>query len=78
MNAVISFSEDGTAKCLWTDAIPLAALGAMKIKRASTIEWSDKAQKWQVKFEGSEEVVYEHDSRSECIKWEIETLNKEL
>jgi hypothetical protein len=48
MNTQISFNPDGTAHCLWTEALPLHELGRLEITRASNIEFNNAAQQWEV------------------------------
>ena len=38
MNIQISFKPDGTALCLWTEAVPLHELGRLEINRATNSE----------------------------------------
>ncbi len=80
MSAVISFKPDGTARCLYTETFPLAALGPLEIKRASSIEFNDAEQLWEVRLgdDPKAPVAFSHTSRAECIRWEIETLTPTL
>jgi len=74
MNHVMTISPDGNISTLWTEAIPLEAIGTMTIARASTIEFNNDRQEWEVKFSNSEKVVFRAKSRAECVAWEVETL----
>lgn len=79
MNPIIlSFDADGSAQCVHTDALPLEALGRMTVRRASTVEFNPGTQMWEVRWEGSDTVVFSHASRGECIRWEVEQLNERL
>ena len=50
MSAIaISFNIDGTAHCLWTEALPLHAIGRLEITRATQIEFNNTTQHWEVK-----------------------------
>ena len=49
MNITISFTPEGTAQCLWTEALPLHQLGRLRITRASNIEFNNGTQHWEVK-----------------------------
>ena len=51
MNINISFTSDGTAQCLWTEALPLHELGRLEITRASNIEFNNADQQWEVRTE---------------------------
>lgn len=76
MTHVIAFHPDGTAHCLWTDALPLAELGKLEVRRASEIEFNNDSVMWEVKIDGK--VVHSAPSRAACISWEVETLNAQL
>jgi hypothetical protein len=69
MNINISFKPDGTAQCLWTDAISLHELGRLEITRASTIEFNTTTQTWEVK-DRKGRVRFIAKSRSACLEWE--------
>ncbi len=72
--AVLTFNPNGTAEGLYTEAIPLHALGRLGIRRASTIEFDDANQQWVVRSpEGAE--LYQSPSRQRCLDWEREFFN---
>jgi len=48
MNINISFKPDGTAQCLWTEALPLHELGRLEVTRGSNIEFNNATQHWEV------------------------------
>lgn len=73
MNTQISFNPDGTAHCLWTDAISLHELGRLEIQRASNIEFNNADQKWEV-IDRKGKVRFIAKSRSECLEWEQQNL----
>jgi hypothetical protein len=70
MNApVITFDPAGKGRCLFTEAIDLSALGTLEIVRASTIEFNNISQLWEVKnTEGA--LLFSHASRQACLDWE--------
>ena len=79
MNHTIVFSPEGTARCLWTDDLPLAELGRLEVGRASTVEFNDGAQKWEVRLATAPGVVaFGHESRAVCLAWETEEINERL
>ena len=49
MNLNISFSPDGIAQYLWTDALPLHELSRLGIHRATNIEFNNATQHWEAK-----------------------------
>jgi len=72
----ISFNRDGTARCLWTEAVPLQELGRLDIQRASTVEFNVAEQTWEVRLaSGLGVVAFSHPSRETCLNWERKTLN---
>ena len=72
----ISFNPDGTALCLWTEAVPLHELGRLEITRASHIEFNNTTQHWEVR-DRKGKVRYFARSRSTCLEWERENLQPE-
>ena len=73
MNVTISLKPDGTALCLWTDAISLHEVGHPEITRASTLEFNHANQKWEV-IDRKGKVRLIAKSRSACLEWEQENL----
>ena len=73
MNIHIQLDSNGTAHCLWTEAISLHDLGHLQITRASNIEFNNTTQHWEVKdLKGR--VRYFARSRSACLEWEQQNL----
>lgn len=73
METVITFAPDGTARCLWTEAVPLHELGQLEITRASQIEFDNATQRWQVK-DRKHNIRFFSKSRSACLEWEQQNL----
>ena len=72
---VITIAPDGTARCLWTEAIPLQELGRLEVQRASTLEFNPANQRWEVRLASNPEaVVFSDVSRETCREWEREVL----
>ena len=72
----ISFAPDGTARCLWTEVLPLHELGRLEIQRASTVEFNLTKQEWEVRLASNPGVVaFSHSSRETCLNFERKTLN---
>jgi hypothetical protein len=73
MNIQISFHTDGTALCLWTEALPLRELARLEIHRATNIEFNNDTQQWEVKdLKGK--VRFFAKSRSACLEWEEQSV----
>lgn len=76
MNTVIRFEPTGHAICLHTDAINLAELGKLTVRRASTVEFNETSQQWEVKIGGT--VRFSSPIRAACLYWEREFFNQQL
>jgi len=73
MNINLQFNPDGSAHCLWTDAISLHDLGRLEITRASNIEFNNGTQHWEVKDRRGK-VRFIARSRAACLDWEQQNL----
>ena len=73
MNTQIIFNSDGTGSCLYTELIDLSSIGRLEIRRASTIEFNNQTQHWEVKDRRGT-VLFFSRSRQTCLKWEHENL----
>ena len=69
MNAVLTFSTNGTGSCLYTELIDLHSIGRLEVSRASTIEFNNQTQHWEVKNRAGR-VLYFARSRQACLEWE--------
>ena len=67
------FHPDGQVRCLYTEALNLAALGKLNIARASAVEFDNATQRWQV-LDCVGEVLFTHPSRQACLDWEQDHL----
>lgn len=76
MQTVIRFEPTGSAICLHTDAINLAELGKLTVRRASQVEFHPKLQVWYVKIGGK--VMFYNPRRDICISWERRYFNRKL
>ena len=76
MNITISFTTEGTAHCLWTEALPLHELGRLEITRASNIEFNNSTQQWEVKDRRGR-IRFIAKSRVACLEWEQQNLQPE-
>jgi hypothetical protein len=73
MNIQITFDPNGTAQCLWTDAISLHELGYLEITRASHIEFNNATQQWEI-IDRKGKVRFIAKSRTACLEWEHRNL----
>ena len=72
--SVLTFQPGGTVTGLYTEAIPLAALGALHIQRLTSIEFNDSTQQWEVKDRAGT-LLFAHPSREQCLTWEHRRFN---
>lgn len=71
----LRFDPTGTGHAFFTEAIDLSAIGRLEISRATTIEFHNDRQVWEVKdVYGS--ILFAHPSRSACLHWEHEHFNQ--
>ena len=73
--ATLTFRPDGTASCLYTEAIDLSTLGRLHVRRATRIEFDDRLQAWRVWNEGGQ-VLYTAPTRQACLDWEHQHYNQ--
>lgn len=78
MDHVISIDQDGNVQSLYTDEIDLSEIGKMEVTRASTIDWNDSLQLWEVTIEGFNFPSFSNRSRKACVDWEIGYFNARL
>ena len=76
MNTQILFRPNGTAQCLWTEALPLHELGWLEIHRATNIEFNNLIQRWEVK-DRKGRIRFIARLRSACLEWEQQNLQPE-
>jgi len=72
---IISFNQDGTAQCLWTEAVPLHSIGKLDITRATTIEFNNNNQQWEVQ-DPQGKLLFSDPLRSTCLDWEHQYFNQ--
>jgi hypothetical protein len=76
---VIQFSTDAIARAVYTDGLPLAELGPLRLQRASNVEFNETSQRWEVRLASNPDTVAHTDrSRCSCIAWEVEYLNRSM
>lgn len=81
---VLQIADDGRITGLYTEAIPLAELGPLSIRRASTIEYYDHDHTWRVRLIEQTtqrevlEPLFESPSRQACLDFEHEYFNQLL
>ncbi|MES2571188.1 MAG: hypothetical protein V4710_14165 [Verrucomicrobiota bacterium] len=74
MNVLI-FTPDGTGHGLYTEVIELSAVGLLIVERATSIEFNDTSQQWEVRMTGGE-LLFTDLSRTVCQSWEHQFFNQ--
>jgi hypothetical protein len=70
MNAIVlRIDPAAQVHCFYTEAINLAQIGRLEVRRASTVEFNDNNQQWEVR-DPSGLRLYSHPSRAMCLAWE--------
>jgi hypothetical protein len=71
---VLTFTANGEGHGLYTEAIELSAIGRLTIRRATTIEFNETSQQWEVRDAGGA-LLHTHPSRGACLAWEHRHFN---
>jgi hypothetical protein len=74
MNLFIS--PNGIITCLYSEQIPLAKIGRLKIKRFTKVEFNSVTGKWEVLEKGRS--IFSNVSRETCLTWERNYFNKTM
>jgi len=72
---VLTIAPGGIVTGLYTETIPLAEIGALKISRLTDIEFNDSTQQWEVRDRAGA-LLFSHASREQCLRWEHEHFNQ--
>jgi len=71
----ISFTPDGIGHGFYTEEIDLTAVGPLTVERATSVEFNQTAQQWEVR-DLSGQLLHHHPSRAECLAWEQQHFNQ--
>ena len=74
MKAVLTCTPDGIVTGLYTEMIPLGAIGALSITRLTEIEFNGSTQEWEAR-DGIGKVLFSNPSRQRCLEWEHQEFN---
>jgi hypothetical protein len=69
---------DGTVVTVYTDTVDLRALGHVRARRASVVEWDESAQAWIARILASGEVLGPFATRAEAVSSERAVLATRL
>lgn len=75
MNAILTFTKDGSGHGLYTESFELSRIGTLTIERVSTIEFNASTQEWEVR-EPDGTLLHSHPSRAACLTWEHHYFNQ--
>jgi len=75
----LRISPDGRIRGLWDDNVPLGELGAVRVERASHVEFDNGLQSWTVRPTAQSgtrrcPVVHHSRSRRSALAWEHENF----
>jgi len=68
--ASLIIEPDGTVIGLYSELIPLTAIGRLSTRRATRVEFDATAQQWCVSEADGRRILYRHVSRQRCLEWE--------
>ena len=71
---VLTFEPGGVVRSLYSELIDLTELGPLRVERASSLEFNQKKQKWEVR-EPDGKLLFSHTSRAICLAWEHHHFN---
>lgn len=77
MNAVLIFTPDGLGTGLYTEAIRLERIGRLSLRRATRIEFDNRAGYWRVYLAHGRKALFHSPSRQACLDWERQYLDAE-
>ena len=75
MNATLVFNRDCRVRGLYTEAIELSSLGRLTMERASSIEFNETIQQWEVR-DPAGILLHSNFSRQACLDWEQQHFNE--
>jgi hypothetical protein len=76
MSAVaLIVTPSGVCECLYTEAVDLAALGTLSVRRATDIGFDNASREWTVK-DMAGNALFSDGSREVCLEWEREHLEQ--
>lgn len=70
----LRFKPGGHIDCLYTEAIDLRVLGRLHVVRATDIRFNRNTQHWDVHEADNGQLLFSHESRTECLRWEQTNL----
>ena len=72
---VLTFDTSGNGSCFYSELIDLQSIGSLEVTRATTIQFNNETQFWEVK-DPRGAVLYFSRSRTLCLAWEQQEFNR--
>ena len=71
---VLKFDSSGLGQCLYTELIDLSSIGSLELRQASSIEFNQDQQEWEVR-DPKGALLFSNKSRAVCQAWEQQHFN---
>ena len=75
MSAILTFKPTGMVVGIYTEAIPLKEIGALKVNRLTEIEFNNASQEWEAR-DMAGTLMFSHPSRQRCLAWEHQHFSR--
>lgn len=72
----ITFTPDGRGHAIYSEAIDLGRIGALRVARATLIEFDNETQYWRV-MDRTGFPMFNSPSRQACLDWERRHLESQ-
>jgi hypothetical protein len=70
--------NEGVMLTLWNDDMSLEGFGALRVTRASNVEFDDDAQAWFVALPSGEKIAAGFARRADALAWEVSWANDQI
>lgn len=70
--------KGGGIRTIYTDALPLSALGMLTVERASNVEYDNERRGWMTTLVTGEMLPGVHSTRQAALTQEVDEVNRRL